>query len=1158
MFRMPRRIVLAICLVTTVIAPAPAQTVPTDAPRAGGPARNDQNRNLRIGDADVTAGDRPDPSEPVVELSPFVVNTTQDNGYQATSTLSGTRLNTPLQDVGAAISVYTKNFLGDLGVTDTNQLLIYATGMEAAGAGGNFSASGGDESSLAARAYPQAANRARGLGGPSATREFFRTDIQSDSYNIERVTVNRGPNAALFGVGSAAGVVDTTFLQPDLRRNRNTIMVRYGNNDALRSTADFNRVLIGGKLAARIALLREREEFNQRPAFEDKKRIYGALTFEPYRSTALRFNFESGNTYASRPITVLPYNSIPTAWYADGRPGFDWSFYDDPARNPNAAAQAGGSGLYAPPATMGDDARITDRFLVVYRSPDAQTPAYAYRASLTSSNGNLANTIKNQIFNPLVNRDLASDAIRWYATRNINQLPGAYWVGANVLPGQQSGQVPAGIRSQGFTDFSAFDFKNRMIDETARQSDSFHTFKVLLEQRAWEDRVGIELAYDRQRIDRRSRVSFFGTGNDNHIRLDTNATLPTGQPNPDYGRPYAVTGSNRWTNDFSDREGKRATGFLKYDFKDLRTSWTEWLGRHTVTGLYEESAQEYIAILPRFAVDGEAARALSPTVNAGNRWAPQIAYLGPSLIGNSNSLRLESVRIPSMALGPAPADVSNFVRKADATDPGAFVNQPFSYVEIVNAGSNRREVIKSRAVVLQSYWLRDHLITLFGWRRDEDYFVRQITNFQPNPADPNDPGKTRFGFNDLSFPSTPPLNVAGEVKSYSVVLRWPRKLIKLPTGTDLSVFYNESESFSALGGRVTPFGESLPSPQGKTKEYGFNFWAFRDKLFLRINWFETGANAQSVNLLGQAFVPAVITRAGIWATEANNNPHLAAQSQADIDLLFSTLPANYRDLYGLQITGTAPNITYASNTNLAGATDTTDLTAKGTELDLTFNPTNNWRILLNVARQETVLTNSYPQMKRFVALMRPVWDKLSARPAGNYPLNWQPGDPLPANVQTFGTFLDVNVYVPLASMLATEGTASAEQRKWRANLVTNYTFSSDASFLGINLKGWGCGAGIRWQDKIGIGYPTSRDPKGSVAFDLEHPIYSPAETNVDAWVSYQRRFWNNRINWSVQLNVSNLYGQSDPIAIYAQPWGEDALVRLAPERRWYLTNTFRF
>ncbi len=447
-------------------------------------------------------------------------------------------------------------------------------------------------------------------------------------------------------------------------------------------------------------------------------------------------------------------------------------------------------------------------------------------------------------------------------------------------------------------------------------------------------------------------------------------------------------------------------------------------------------------------------------------------------------------------------------------------------------------------------------MSLIGWRRDEDYFARQTIVGFTNPANLNDPGKVHYGFKDFSFPRTPALNAAKETISYSGVLRWPRKLIHLPVGTDFSVFYNQSQNFTPIGGRINAYGEALPSPQGQTKEYGFNFSGLNDRLNVRVNWFETAVQSQSLSTTAytEATNSNIFAIAGAWASEGNINPHLVARANADIATLFSPLPANYKQLYNYTVSGTAPNIS-SFRGNLIGITDTTDFTAKGTEVELTFNPTRHWRILANVAKQETVKSNSLPFLKQFIALMKPVWTQLKDRPRVNYPLGWQVGDPI--NYTTFGEWLESTVYVPFATAVATEGSASAEQRKWRANFVTNYLFGRDA-ILGEKLKGWGIGGAVRWQDKLGIGYPTSRDPDGTVHIDIRHPYYAPAETNVDAWVSYERKIWSNRINWKLQLNVSNVIGGTDPIAIGVQPWGEVASARIAPERRWYLSNTFSF
>lgn len=1101
-------------------------------------------------------------ADPVFTLSPFIVTAERDNGYQATQTLAGTRLNTPVKDLGASISIYTKDFLEDIGATNAGELLVFATGMEVAGAGGNYSAAAADANATQVEGNTARENsqqsRTRGLASPNFTRNFFTTDIPFDTYNTESVTVNRGPNAILFGVGSPAGVVENTLLLPYFSRNANKIEMRYGNNDSTRAIIDFNRVLIKNKLAFRIAALNQDERYNQRPAFEERKRLYGALAFQPFKATILRANFETGNTSANRPITVLPYNSISQGWYDAGRPSWDWSYYDDPARNPGAAAQ--NSNAYRTPF-IGQQ-QIYTQIVSVFPTANATTPAYSFAATTPITFGTAANAVRAGTFNSLVNRDKANDSIFFAQTVNIFSLPGSYWTGANVLPGQQSGFAPAGIKMQGFTNYDAFDFKNRMLDETSRQDDSFHSFNLALEQRAWQDRVGIEIAYDTQRYERSAKNSFFSYSNGNHIHIDPNVTLPTGEPNPNLGRPFVTYGQNPWNNYATDRETWRATGYLRYDFKDLSKTWGSWLGRHTLTGLYEENAVETISYQTALATDGPAARALNPNMSVFTRRPAVIVYIGPSNIGSNNGLQLDPIQIPAIRPGPA-GSTKYFVRAAGTADPGSFADSDLSFVDINRGGTLSRQVIKSQAAVLQSYWLQDHLITIAGWRRDEAYYASRNLGFTPNPSDPGDPGKVHWGFDDLSFPHLPPRLAAKETKSYSAVLRWPQKLIKLPRGTDISLFYNKSENFTPLGGRVDTYGNEMAPPQGNTKEFGVNLFAFNDKFNVRINRFETSVTGQTSTSAAYVVATqnAVVQQASLWATEGNRNPDNVALMDAAIAKLFSPLPANYASLYQYSVNGVAPNIS-TTLVGLPGKSDTVDYTAKGTEVDFIFNPTRNWRILANVSKQETVQTNSFPNFKEFFERMLPAWNdsvngvRLRDIPRNGYPSGTGPSNP-PANVQSFGEWLDAIVLVPYATQLATDGSASAEQRKWRANCVFNYTFGH-GSFLGDKLKGWNIGGSVRWQDKLGIGYPTTRNADGTVNVDIQHPYYAPAETNVDARIGYTRKIWKKRIDWKVQLNVVNLIANDEPIAIGVQPWGEYSTVRIAPERRWYLTNTFTF
>ena len=49
---------------------------------------------------------------------------------------------------------------------------------------------------------------------------------------------------------------------------------------------------------------------------------------------------------------------------------------------------------------------------------------------------------------------------------------------------------------------------------------------------------------------------------------------------------------------------------------------------------------------------------------------------------------------------------------------------------------------------------------------------------------------------------------------------------------------------------------------------------------------------------------------------------------------------------------------------------------------------------MNVAKQESIQTNSLPFLKKLIGLMTPVWNQLRDRPRLTYPVGYQPTDPL--------------------------------------------------------------------------------------------------------------------------------------------------------------------
>src|SRR5690606_33310533 len=101
------------------------------------------------------------------------------------------------------------------------------------------------------------------------------------------------------------------------------------------------------------------------------------------------------------------------------------------------------------------------------------------------------------------------------------------------------------------------------------------------------------------------------------------------------------------------------------------------------------------------------------------------------------------------------------------------------------------------------------------------------------------------------------------------------------------------------------------------------------------------------------------------------------------------------------------------------------------------------------------------------------------------------------------------------------------------------------------------GGSYRWQDEVGLGYPVIETEDG-FSYDLDRPYYGPSEDFVDLWIGYERDLTSS-IGWRIQLNVRNVFGDEDLIPISVQPDGKTwAAVRIAPERTWFVTNTFTF
>jgi len=249
-----------------------------------------------------------------IELSPFTVTAADDNGYVANNSLSGSRLSSNLADIAASVSVFTEEFMSDIGATTVNDALGYANNVEF-----DFNDAGSaaaPNNNVLITNFQQ--YRVRGLESTRA-RNFYEWDVPGDVYNISRIEEDRGPNSILFGIAQAGGLINTYTKQPQLNRDINQFTLRTGSNESYRSTFDINRTLANHKLALRINAVYDRSNSFRNYMFDLDRRIDFAAKYAFNPNTSIRVEYEQGIVTGN---IARPFNLTDASanWIAAGRP----------------------------------------------------------------------------------------------------------------------------------------------------------------------------------------------------------------------------------------------------------------------------------------------------------------------------------------------------------------------------------------------------------------------------------------------------------------------------------------------------------------------------------------------------------------------------------------------------------------------------------------------------------------------------------------------------------------------------------------------------------------------------------------------------------------------------------------------------------------------
>lgn len=252
-------------------------------------------------------------AEEVVELSPFTVSISSDAGYRATETLSGTRLRTSVDNVGASIDILTEDFLKDVGAVDMLEALDYV---------GNVStwAQSGSNDASDNREWWSIPYTARGFQADSVMTDFFsRGEFSTDSYNTESLTISRGPNAVLYGVGQPGGIVNASRKRAMFGSDFYNVSTRFDSEDGARVAVDVNRELIPNKLGIRGAAVYSDKGDYLRPSKDVRRGYYGSMTWKPTPTTNLTVAHENATHDRILRSNNIPYNAV-TPWLNAGRP----------------------------------------------------------------------------------------------------------------------------------------------------------------------------------------------------------------------------------------------------------------------------------------------------------------------------------------------------------------------------------------------------------------------------------------------------------------------------------------------------------------------------------------------------------------------------------------------------------------------------------------------------------------------------------------------------------------------------------------------------------------------------------------------------------------------------------------------------------------------
>lgn len=459
-------------------------------------------------------------------------------------------------------------------------------------------------------------------------------------------------------------------------------------------------------------------------------------------------------------------------------------------------------------------------------------------------------------------------------------------------------------------------------------------------------------------------------------------------------------------------------------------------------------------------------------------------------------------------------------------------NPPSQIVERAELGqapvrsSGTGKIQKTAGAMLQSFLWRDRIVTTVGVRKDQNYNRSLNSNWSFNQ------GRT---------------TTVGAVWK---ALPW------------LALHGNKSDSFIPSSLAQDLNARLVPDPRGEGKDYGFSLAAFNGKLNIRVNQYTTrqlnsrngtssgiastlvkldiddraAARGFGLTLRAPTWIRNSFLKRGITPTAAQIDARLAEIMQMSTEQRQMLERINAGGANGL------------SQIPLA---EPSTLTARGREIEVNFNPTNNLTTKLNLTEQVTIDGRLAANIDAYIATRMGIWQNIIDEDTGRpwFTTIYGTGG---SSASSYFTGI-VQPRIPIAK--ATENKSRPQIRKYRINLLQSVRLAALTDQRVV--KRITVGGAARWEDRGAIGYyGIEKLPAMVTALDPNRPVWDRAHLYLDAFATYRTKIWSDKIGLTVQLNVRNLTenGRLQPVAAF--PDGTPSALRIVEPRQFILTATF--